>query len=114
MSKFSSLALLNNLIQRIHARKLLSTNIIPPSAKKVVDIAVNLTDPTFKGKNRKGKRIHDDDLTLVLKRAKEHGVEKIIISGTSLGASREAIKLCRQYDDVADVPTLYCTVGCHP
>jgi Tat protein secretion system quality control protein TatD with DNase activity len=47
-------------------------------------------DPTFRGLNHKHKRVHEDDLHLVLARAKEHGVERIVVTGTSLATSRSA------------------------
>lgn len=79
------------------------------AAPRFIDIAVNLTDPLFRGVNHKGKRVHEDDFDLVLQRAQEHGVKKIIVTGTSLRTSQLAVELCRQHPGL-----LYCTVGCHP
>ena len=69
---------------------------------------MNLTDPLFKGVNHKGKKIHENDFDLVLRRSFEAGVEKIIISGTSLQGSRDALEMSR-----SDL-RLFSTVGCHP
>ncbi|WVQ96182.1 hypothetical protein IAU59_003285 [Kwoniella sp. CBS 9459] len=54
-----------------------------------------------------GRRKHATDLPLIVGRAKEKGVERILITGTSLEESREALKLAEEYD-------LQCTAGCHP
>ncbi|KAI9207036.1 deoxyribonuclease TATDN1 [Polychytrium aggregatum] len=83
-------------------RTVASTMAIPS-----IDIGVNLTDPMFRGIYR-DKQAHPDDLHLVLERARTAGVEKIIVTGTNLQDSGEALELVRGYD------SLYCTVGCHP
>lgn len=75
----------------------------------LIDIAVNLTDPVFRGYDYKGKRIHPDDFDLMMKRAVEAGVKQMIITGTSYQQSVSAIKLCRQHPEY-----LRCTVGVHP
>lgn len=41
---------------------------------------------------------YQDDLALVLKRAREGGVEKIIITGTNLEESKEAIEAIQTND----------------
>ncbi|KAJ7654988.1 Mg-dependent DNase, partial [Mycena polygramma] len=67
---------------------------------------VNLTDPVFRG-TYYGKKKHDDDLNAVLERARKAGLKSMIITGTSLKESREAMSLARELG-------FYCTVGCHP
>jgi TatD DNase family protein len=74
-----------------------------------VDIAANLTDCVFRGIDWKGKTIHADDFDAMMARAASSGVDKIVISGTSLAVSAQAVELCRRYPGV-----LYCTVGVHP
>ncbi|KAG1095470.1 hypothetical protein G6F42_018547 [Rhizopus arrhizus] len=64
---------------------------------KFIDIAANMTDPMYRGLYR-GKQAHADDLALVLKRAREGGVEKIIITGTNLEESKEAIEAIQTND----------------
>lgn len=54
------------------------------------------------------RHIHQEDLLLVLERAWNHGLSKIIITGTSLQESQEALSLSE-----AD-SRLYCTIGVHP
>lgn len=51
---------------------------------------------------------YGEDLDLVIKRARESGVDKIINIGTSVKDSEEIIKLVQRSDD------LFATVGIHP
>lgn len=78
------------------------------SKYKFIDIAVNLTDPMFRGVYR-GKQVHDDDLDLVIQRAKDCGMQKMIVTGTTLPECQQAIDLCQKHSGF-----LYCTVGVHP
>ncbi|KAF7728699.1 TatD DNase [Apophysomyces ossiformis] len=64
----------------------------------------------FRGIYR-GKHVHADDLQLVIQRAKNAGVQKLIITGTNLEESREAAAETQK--DGQD-QFLYSTVGCHP
>ncbi|XP_028132445.1 3'-5' ssDNA/RNA exonuclease TatD [Diabrotica virgifera virgifera] len=64
----------------------------------LIDIGANLT-------NKKYGR----DLDSVVQRAKDSGVRKIMVTGTSVKASKEALRLTRIYPD-----TLYSTAGIHP
>ncbi|CAO1631007.1 unnamed protein product [Sympodiomycopsis kandeliae] len=80
-----------------------ATTIEPP---RLIDIAVNLTDPVFRGTYH-GKQYHEDDYDEVMNRARRAGVVTQIITGGSLHESREALQLC-------NVEDLVCTVGCHP
>jgi TatD DNase family protein len=50
-----------------------------------------------------------DDLELVLLRAKEAGVEKMIVPGTDINSSKKAIELAKKYPGV-----IYAAVGVHP
>ncbi|WP_292950669.1 MULTISPECIES: TatD family hydrolase [unclassified Neptuniibacter] len=62
------------------------------------DIGVNLTDSSF-----------DKDRNEVIQQAISQGIERLIITGTTLQESIQAIELCQQYPQ-----HLYCTVGIHP
>ncbi|KAJ8910788.1 hypothetical protein NQ315_015129 [Exocentrus adspersus] len=64
----------------------------------LIDVGANLT-------NKKYSR----DLDSVILRAKDSGVQKIMVTGTSLKASKEALRLTRIYPN-----TLYSTAGIHP
>ncbi|MEH6638196.1 MAG: TatD family hydrolase [Porticoccaceae bacterium] len=68
----------------------------------LVDIGVNLTNPRF-----------NHDQTEVLQRARAAGVDQVIITGTCVNSSEQALALCEQYAD--DFPgMLYTTAGVHP
>lgn len=64
----------------------------------VMDIGANLTNARFQ-----------DDLDAVLLRAEKAGVGHIIVTGTSLAASRAALELVRRFPQ-----QLSCTAGVHP
>jgi len=64
----------------------------------LVDIGVNLTDRAF-----------NKDLEEVLSRARESGVGTMIVTGTDLEESQQAVELCQQHG-----PGLWCTAGVHP
>ncbi len=69
---------------------------------KLIDVGVNLTN----------KRFEKDRCDIIL-RAKEQGVSRIIITGTSIEESQQALRLCRDYQQ--QFPnTLYATAGVHP
>ncbi|KAH9499849.1 TatD DNase [Bulinus truncatus] len=70
-------------------------------------VIILLTDAVYRGFYN-GKKCHDDDLEIVLNRAYEHGVKKVIITGGSLKDSQTALNITKLKDN------LYCTVGCHP
>jgi TatD DNase family protein len=64
----------------------------------LIDIGVNLTNAAF-----------DDDIDEVLTRAREVAIETIIITGTSLESSQQAVALAQKYPGF-----LYSTAGVHP
>lgn len=66
------------------------------------DVGVNLTNKRF-----------DKDRTDIITRAKNVGVEQLLITGTSVNESKRALILCQQYQN--QFPnTLYATAGIHP
>ena len=65
---------------------------------ELIDIGVNLTDKRFYS-----------DIDDVINRAKSSHISAMLITGTSLASSRQAIALCQQYPDY-----LYATTGIHP
>lgn len=75
--------------------------------RKFIEIAANLTDPMFQGSYH-GSVKHPPDLDRVLARSWEAGVEKIIITGTTLDDSRTALAMADTNE------RLFCTAGCHP
>ncbi len=69
---------------------------------KLIDVGVNLTNKRF-----------DKDRTDIIVRAKEQGVERLLITGTNVEESMQALSLCRKYQQ--QFPnTLYATAGVHP
>ena len=62
------------------------------------DIAVNLTDPQFTGSYH-GRTKHESDLDAVVARARGHGVERMIITGTSLDETRGAVEMASRYGE---------------
>ncbi|SDG27842.1 TatD DNase family protein [Pseudomonas benzenivorans] len=68
---------------------------------QLIDIGVNLTHPSFAGQRE-----------AVLARAFAAGVCQLLVTGTSLAESQQALELCRQLD--ADGQRLFSTAGIHP
>lgn len=68
---------------------------------QLIDIGVNLTHPSFEQKHE-----------AVLERAMAAGVVQMVLTGTSLETSEQALALCRQWDESAT--RLFCTAGVHP
>jgi len=68
----------------------------------VIDVGVNLTNKRF-----------DKDRTEIILRAKNIGVEQLLITGTTIDESRKAIELCLDYQQQFP-DTLFATAGVHP
>lgn len=66
------------------------------SRMRFADIAVNLADPMFEGSYH-GKNKHPSDLDAVVARAREKGVWRMLITGTSLEDSRVALRLAERF-----------------
>ena len=64
---------------------------------QLIDIGANLTHPAFHG-----------DLEGVLSSARAAGVQKMIVTGTSVQESTAALALAKSHED------LFCTAGVHP
>jgi len=72
------------------------------STLNMIDVGVNLTSKRF-----------DKDRQAVINRAKNQGVDQLLITGTNVEESRIALSLCQNYQ--AQFPnTLYSTAGVHP
>eukprot|EP00871_Galdieria_phlegrea_P004762 jgi/Galph1/5287/GphlegSOOS_G3950.1 len=72
-----------------------------------IDIAANLTDDMFKGIYHLVRQ-HQPDIPMVLERAREAGVFRILVTAGSVDMAKEALTLARQS------PHLFSTVGIHP
>ena len=68
---------------------------------QLIDIGVNLTNPSFADKHQ-----------AVLDRAYAAGVCQLVLTGTSVEGSEQALELCQQLDESAE--RLFCTAGIHP
>ncbi|KAK4142769.1 deoxyribonuclease Tat-D [Dichotomopilus funicola] len=75
---------------------------------RYIDIGINLADPIFRGRYR-GKVAHPDDLEGVVARAVEVGCTKLIVTGSSMKSSRNALQLAKQFPG-----TVFTTAGIHP
>jgi len=69
-----------------------------PALGDLVDVGANLTHESFRA-----------DLSLVLERAARSGVRRLVVTGTSLDASRSAVALAAAHPGV-----LWATAGVHP
>ncbi|MBL4823242.1 MAG: TatD family hydrolase [Colwellia sp.] len=68
----------------------------------MIDIGVNLTNKRF-----------DKDRDELILRAKNQGVEQLLITGTSVYESQQALALCQHYQQLFP-NTLFTTAGVHP
>ncbi|KAA8893822.1 hypothetical protein FN846DRAFT_977285 [Sphaerosporella brunnea] len=75
---------------------------------RYIDVGINLTDPIFSGVYH-GKQAHASDLDAVISRAKATGCKKLMVTGSDLEESREALKLAQLHPDY-----IFTTVGVHP
>lgn len=75
---------------------------------RYADIAINLTDLQFSGIYH-GKQHHQSDRDLVIQRAKDAHVEKMLVTSSCLEEASEVLDLCRQFPGF-----LYSTAGVHP
>jgi TatD DNase family protein len=74
---------------------------------KYVDIGANLLDPMFSGVYN-GKERHPGDLSKVLERAFESGIDRLIVTSGSVEEATSALPF------VSGEPRLFTTVGVHP
>ena len=68
---------------------------------QLIDIGVNLTNSSFDGKHQ-----------AVLDRAYAAGVAQLVLTGTSVEGSEQALQLCRELDENGQ--RLFATAGIHP
>ncbi|KAG5660724.1 hypothetical protein KAF25_003330 [Fusarium avenaceum] len=99
--------------QTSHFRNMASSSMAGPAdgssyKPRYIDIGINLTDPIFRGKYH-GKERHPDDLDAIVGRAREVGCTKLIVTGSDIGNSRDALTLAKDYPG-----TIFGTAGIHP
>ena len=81
----------------------MATQALSSVQHSLVDVGANLTHKSFK-----------QNLARVLERASQAHVSQIIITGTSLVGSREAVRLATQFNQQQALVKLYSTAGIHP
>ena len=59
---------------------------------RFADVAINLSDPVFRGIYH-GKTVHEDDLRDVIQRAVDLGCVKLMVTGSDLEESRKAVEM---------------------
>lgn len=84
---------------------------MPKIINRYYEIALNLTDPMFRGVYR-GKPRHQADYTAMLSRAAKVGVQHILVTGSSIVESQQAVTLCQEFT-TPELPLFY-TIGVHP
>ena len=97
-----------------------------PPPRRYVDIGANLTDGMFRGEYH-GKKVHREDLARVLLRARDAGVETVLVTAGTLEEAEDAFRLAETFDPRApgdgsaaaargdaSAPALFTTVGVHP
>jgi len=72
-----------------------STGVLPPA---LIDIGINLAHDSY-----------DSDRDVVITRARSAGVTQMIVTGSTLASSAQAVKLARAYPGL-----LFATAGVHP
>ncbi|KAG0280988.1 hypothetical protein BGZ95_007514, partial [Linnemannia exigua] len=62
-----------------------------------MDVGINLTDPMFRGVYR-GTRHHADDLAQVMRRTRNAGVDRLVVTAGNLKMCRQVLDLARDDD----------------
>lgn len=75
---------------------------------RYIDVGINLTDSMYQGLYHH-KQAHQPDLDDVITRGTAVGVKKMLVTGSDLPHSLEAIKIAREHKGLC-----YATVGVHP
>ncbi|KAI9368909.1 hypothetical protein BJX61DRAFT_186902 [Aspergillus egyptiacus] len=78
------------------------------SSLRYADVAVTYTAEAFQGIYR-GKQYHAPDFPAVLKRAKDYGVEKVMLTTMSLPDAHKNLEVTRQFPQMCTM-----TLGVHP
>ena len=80
------------------------------SGSRYFEIGANLLDDMYRGVYH-GKQRHQEDIMDVMERAREAGVQRLILTAGCLEDSKEALKLARHVQPTYE---LFSTVGVHP
>jgi TatD DNase family protein len=100
------------------SNRFMSSSQSPPSSVsrslRFVDIGSNLLEDRFTTGTYRGTYRHEPDLDLILKRAVEQGVDRIILTAGTVQESREAVVKAREWQKQYPEINFSCTVGVHP
>ena len=77
---------------------------------RLCDIGVNIMDEMFHGEYHH-KQVHENDIHLLLERAKSMGVSSMIMTGSCIKNSQQTLEFCKLHETEHE---LYCTAGIHP
>jgi TatD family hydrolase len=88
---------------RSEDRSAISLTMSSSTHPRVVDIGINLTNRAFRNQWKD-----------VVRRAIDVGVDRMLLTGTSLEGSRDSLELAQQWQDEEGSSNLYVTVGVHP
>ncbi|KAJ6148520.1 hypothetical protein N7497_010502 [Penicillium chrysogenum] len=75
---------------------------------KFFDVAVTFTADQFQGIYR-GKQYHEPDFAEVLKRARDYGCEKVMLTTMNLKGAKQNLQAVREFPDMCKM-----TLGVHP
>jgi TatD DNase family protein len=84
------------------------------TAMSYIDIGANLLDERFTDGIYRGTYRHEPDLDLVLQRALDHGVKRILLTAGTVTESRRAVQAVREWRKTYPAMHFSCTVGVHP
>ncbi|KAK6835539.1 hypothetical protein RU639_001753 [Aspergillus parasiticus] len=98
----------NSATQKTDSKPSIKDKMTQLTSLRYADVAVTYTADQFQGIYR-GKQYHEPDFTEVLKRAKEHGCEKIMLTTMTLPGAHENLKVVKQFPDMCTM-----TLGVHP
>ena len=79
-----------------------------------IDIGANLLDDRFTQGVYRGTPRHESDLDLVLERAQQNGVTRIILTAGTVRESRRAVQAAREWNETYPGIHFSCTIGVHP
>lgn len=81
---------------------------------RFVDIGANLLDERFTSGIYRGTFRHDPDLDLIMKRAADTGVKRIVVTAGTVEHSKTAVQEVRRWRELYPNLHFSCTVGVHP
>jgi len=81
---------------------------------RFVDIGANLLEDRFTAGIYRGTPRHEPDFDLIIDRATQQGVCRIVLTAGTVAESREAVAKAREWNQQYPAIKFTCTVGVHP